>query len=219
MLCLYALLGDRPSALPNGIRILACGQLYAAVADVDHEPAVEEGALRGHERIVRALANHVDAILPVRFGSVMPDEESLSRLLQRREMEWRPALELVAGREQMTLRLFAEPSTKPEELTEEDGGMGPGSRYLAKKLRERGRPEVAKVLEEIRPLLAPLVKAERIQYQDKPPLLASVYHLIERGEGAHYIQAVDGADSGASSVRVAVSGPWPPYAFGRWEDA
>ena len=219
MLCLYALLGDRPSAVPDGIRILACGQLYAAVADVDNEPAVEEATLRGHERIVRQLADHVDSILPVRFGSVMPDEESLYRLVQRREMEWRPALALVAGREQMTLRLFAEASSKAEELIEENDGMGPGSRYLAKKLRERGRHEVTEALEKLRPLLALLVKAERIQYQDKPPLLASVYHLIERGESARYIEAVEGVESAGSAVRVAVSGPWPPYAFGRWEDA
>ena len=44
-----------------------------------------------------------------------------------------------------------------------------------------------------------------------PGLLASVYHLIDRGDAAAYHAVVDHADLG--TVRVVATGPWPPYAF------
>ncbi len=44
-------------------------------------------------------------------------------------------------------------------------------------------------------------------------LLATVYHLIERGSVAAYSRALAEASSRLSGVRVAVSGPWPAYAF------
>ena len=214
MLYLYALLGAQPSTTPEGIRVLQCGPILAAVADVEAAPALDEGSLRGHERVVRELANHVDAILPIRFGSSIPNETILRELLERRETELCPALEMVAGREQMTLRVYGAESHAAQ--PDADNSLGPGSRYLAKKVREQDITGLSAVQQR----LGTLIKAERIQRHGKPPLLASVYHLIERGRSAEYLTALDCANADSSSkVQFAASGPWPPYAFGRWEEA
>jgi hypothetical protein len=66
----------------------------------------------------------------------------------------------------------------------------------------------------LRPALRRLVAAERAERHDAAaPLLASVHHLIPRGEAAAYLSAVAGASSVERPVRVVASGPWPPYAF------
>jgi hypothetical protein len=60
--------------------------------------------------------------------------------------------------------------------------------------------------------LAPLVRGERWERHDRPPLLTSVYHLVARESLDRYRTAVAAAAESAG-VRVTSSGPWPPYAF------
>ncbi len=203
------------------LRVLPCGSLVAAVSDVSGAPPLQEWSIREHEQTVRRLAESVDAILPARFGSVIPDEHVLVQLVESREAELRQALELVEGREQMTLRVYGEASPVPElpvEIEAEEGGvLGPGARYLARKMGARAREQLVTELESVRPQLAPLVRAERIQRHSTPPLIASVYHLIERGQSTRYLEVLNGNAHGDPPVRIIASGPWPPYAFARWE--
>ena len=70
-------------------------------------------------------------------------------------------------------------------------------------------PEIAP----LRSALAPLVLAERAERHDRPPLLASVYHLVPRGRSRAYRRAVATARARLGAVRLSVTGPWPPYAF------
>jgi len=56
------------------------------------------------------------------------------------------------------------------------------------------------------------VRGERRQRHERPPLLASVYHLVPRDGLDAYRAALDAATRKAR-VRVSSSGPWPPYAF------
>ncbi len=89
--------------------------------------------------------------------------------------------------------------------------LGPGARYLAARRAEWRRAREAPELEPLRPWLEPLVRAERVTRHDTPPLIASVYHLIDRGAGAAYLAAVERV--ALAAARVVATGPWPPYAF------
>jgi hypothetical protein len=218
LLYIYALLDAEPSRLPErgiqnlGVRLQACGDLWAAVSEIAGRPGVQEQFLREHEQTVRQIAEGVNAILPARFGSIAADEDTLQALLREREPELRRSLAMVSGCEQMTLRIFGEiPATTPSPTE----GLGPGARYLAGKVRAWAVPG----LDAIRPELSSFVRAEQIQRHDAPPLLASVYHLIERGRSAAYLSALERSRDVSSAVRMTASGPWPPYAFGRWEDS
>ena len=227
MLYVYALLGSEPRENPGAglqgetLRLAPCGELFALVGEMEEAPPVQERTLRGHERTVRRAADSVDAILPARFGSVVPDDHALFKLLEKRGAELRQALALVRGREQMTLRVYDEAATPaPEPAAEDEDLMGPGARYLAQKMKSRGAGSLA-AFEKARPALAPLVQAESIQRHDAPPLVASVYHLIERGRSAEYLAALKSVELGDiadGSARLTASGPWPPYAFahGEW---
>ncbi len=86
-----------------------------------------------------------------------------------------------------------------------------GARYLANKVREAAVPG----LDAIRADLSSFIRAEHIE-RHQAPLLASVYHLIERGRSLPYRTALN-TSAASLPVRFAASGPWPPYAFARWE--
>jgi hypothetical protein len=225
LLYVYAFLSAAPRALPttgiagSAVSIRPVGSVFTAVSEVSERPEIQEQSLREHDQTVRAIAECADAILPARFGSVVADDETLADLLYKREPELRSALALVTGCEQMTLRVYGETAPKdPQPAAESD--LGPGARYLAAKVRDREGGLAG--LDAVRPGLSCFIRAEHIQRHDTPPLLASVYHLIERGQSSGYLTTVaavnTGADDGSRPWRLAASGPWPPYAFGRWDD-
>jgi hypothetical protein len=108
----------------------------------------------------------------------------------------------------MTLRVFGPRRRAPRAA--EAPRLGPGTRYLVARRRAHGIPE----LDPIRPLLDGLVSDERVQRHAAPPLVASVYHLVPRGRCAQYRAGVARAARRLAPLRLTVSGPWPPYAFG-----
>lgn len=192
------------------LRLVRCGTVVAAVGDVDVAPAVTPANLRAHDATVRRLARHVDALLPARFGSLVDDEATLREALEPRAAELGEALRLVAGCEQMTLRVYG--GARPtDETAAEDAppGVGPGSRYLAARLRARRVPEI----EPLRRALRGLVRAERAERHATRPLIASVYHLIPRGRTRAYRAALLRTRRDLGEVTVRASGPWAPYAF------
>ncbi len=212
-LYLYALVG-RPVRRPLGrglggeaLRLIEVARLLVVAGRIDNAPRVTPTALRRHDATVRRLAGRTDAVLPIRFGTVVGDRLALARALAPRAAGLREALALVAGHEQMTLRVYGEAVTTSDESATESAGAG--QRYLARRLRARRAPEV----DPVRRALRGLVSAERIERHERPPLLASVYHLVRRGDSKRYLAAVAAASARLAGVRVSPSGPWPAYAF------
>ena len=212
-LYLYALVG-RPVRRPLGrglggeaLRLIEVARMLVVAGRIDNAPRVTPTALRRHDATVRRLAGRTDAVLPIRFGTVVGDRLALARALAPRAAGLREALALVAGHEQMTLRVYGEAVTTSDESATESAGAG--QRYLERCLRARRAPEV----DPVRRALRGLVSAERIERHERPPLLASVYHLVRRGDSKRYLAAVAAASARLAGVRVSPSGPWPAYAF------
>jgi hypothetical protein len=232
-LYLYALVGRAPAA-PLGVglggeplSLVASPHVVAVVGEMREAPAATPDAVRGHDAVVRRLAEVSEAILPARFGSLHA-APVLAGWLEGATATVGEALRLVAGREQMTLHVYhmgspgmashtphAECPREPGALrdVEEGPGVGPGTRYLTERRRHRRERESLSELEPLRPRLDALVTAERVELRATPPLRASVYHLIERGRSAEYREAVETGLDLVVGVRVRVSGPWAPYAF------
>ena len=183
---------DVRGALGEPVRAVRTGALFALAGEVEGAPELTAKALRAHDAAVRRLAEACPALLPVRFGSVAADGLDFSG----REAELLEALELVRGREQMTLRVYGE--ARPPE-------RGSGTAYLESLRRARAVPE----LDPLRAVLGPLVRAERTEPHEGG-FLASVYHLIDRGSAPAYLRAVEAA---TLEVRVAATGPWPAWSF------
>jgi hypothetical protein len=222
VLYLYALVGASPRGQTGrGIRREALetvpGPGFHVVAGrMDAAPDPTSAMLRRHDAVVRRIAGTVDAILPVRFGSVVPDAAAAVQVFAASAPDLTARLGRVRGHDQMTLRVFGAsrataPAGTPAPKTRAPAA-GPGTRYLAAR-RPRHHAQ-APELDPIRPLLADLVAEERVQRHGTPPLLASVYHLVPRARRAQYRTRVSQAARQLAPLRLTVSGPWPPYAFG-----
>lgn len=215
----YALLADAPRGDAGAgldaepLRFVAVGGLLAAVGEMAAPPPVSRTVLLAHDAVVRRLAAAVDAILPVRFGTLLDGEDALAEAIAARAPRLRQALALVSGREQMTLRVFGEAAPPPADREPVASELGPGARYLEGRRRQARQAADVAELAPLRPRLAPLVRAEHAQRHPTPPLLATVYHLIDRGRGAAYLHEVAEGAGALAPARATATGPWPPYAF------
>src|SRR5207249_9847016 len=96
-----------------------------------------------HDATVRRLPGRYDAVLPIRCCTLVGDRLARARALAPRAAGLREALALVAGHEQMTLRVYGEAVTTSDESATESAGAGP--RYLERRPRARRAPGGAPV--------------------------------------------------------------------------
>ncbi len=206
---MYGFAGDIVAAARRGGRREALQSVTrhgvtAVVGRVDAAPPVTAEALRAHDAAVRRLARGTAAFLPARFGAVLATEKDLAEWLEPRRPMLVDALSQVRGCVQMTLRVFGEAVPLPAPVS-----GGPGTRHLQERLRTQQVPEVAPLLT----AMATVVKATRTQRHDRPPLLASVYHLVPRGSSRVYRSTLRRAAAGLPGFRVEATGQWPVYGF------
>ncbi|HJZ85962.1 MAG TPA: GvpL/GvpF family gas vesicle protein [Polyangia bacterium] len=214
----YALVDAAPRLLPPGLageplRIVRARGLQVVVGELDAAPPADEAGWKGHDAAVRRLCAACAAVLPIRFGGAVASHSALVRALAPQRDALAEGLATVRGCEQMTLRVFARGShgaapTPAPAPPPPDAGGGPGETYLRARARSYALPELGP----LRAALQGLLRAERVEPAAQPPLLASVYHLIARGQAAAYADAVRTV-SDTLPVRVTLSGPWPAYAF------
>jgi hypothetical protein len=216
---LYALVAN-PLSAPLGcgmsgepLRVVDCGRLLAVVGDMQEPPALTPEALREHDRTIRRMSAMTDAVLPVRFGSLVDREDDVLGRLEPLAPLLEAALARVAGSEQMTLRVYETARSSPA-APQVAADLGPGARYLIERRRTTGGHHArSAVRDTVLPALASFIRAERLEPHDTPPLVASIHHLIERGQSEAYAATLHAAAARLDGTTVSVSGPWPPYAF------
>jgi hypothetical protein len=192
------------------VEILRAGSWIIATGTVEAAPPSDETHWRAHDRVVRTLADAVDALLPFRFGSTAANLAALVARLDAQDPALRAALALVNRSEQMTLRVFGGQEPAPPAAADEPvAGDRPGTRYL----EARRRARAVAGLEPLESGTAAFVRASRVERQGPAPLLASVYHLVPRTARTAYLSAARAAAARMAPMHLAISGPWPPYAF------
>lgn len=210
----------------EALRRLALGPLLLIAGEVESPPALDEGALRAHDAAARALHAVLPAFLPARFGSAAETEQALFRAFDPIAGLLDEALSLVHGREQMTLRVFGRPQDAPASAgsaqTAPGDAAGPGARYLKRLAHAHARAREIPELAGLRPFLREFVRAEHAERAAParpagPGLLASVFHLIDRGSAGAYAQALEtglaAQRASLGDLRVSLSGPWPAWSF------
>lgn len=204
----YAVTGSAAAPFEAGgrrIEFIDVAGVHAAITTVAAMPRLTEEALRGQHDVVGELAARVDAVLPARFGSLVEAAE-LERVIALRREAIAEALALVAGREQMTVRVFGE----AESPVRPPSPAPSGTAYLQSRAdADRALPDL------VRPLVdavRPLVKAERLVRGERG-VVATLYHLVPRGRSVEYQEALEPLRAGFPGPGFIVSGPWPPFAF------
>jgi hypothetical protein len=209
-LYLYAIIDERPrQALGNGITrrplsVVRAGKAYVVIERAEAREATA-ATLVAHDRVVRRIARASAAVLPLRFASTAPDRTALDALLEPLAAPLEHAFERVRGAVQFTLRVSGRRARPPSA----ERRAGPGTRWLAKRIAAHRAPEIEAVTEATRSF----VREARCERHDRPPLLASVYHLVARKDVRAWRAALARAVPLLDGVRITTTGPWPPYAF------
>jgi hypothetical protein len=89
------------------------------------------------------------------------------------------------------------------------GGHGAGARYLAERAAARTPPEIAPFVAALRDVH----RATRVEPGRHDDILATVYHLIDRGSSDRFREQVELAAATMPHLILRVSGPMPAYAF------
>jgi hypothetical protein len=221
MIWLYGIC-DRPDLPPPRRRGLAQaplegvreGGLLAVITRHAHppgEPALD--ALWVHERVIeRTMTDR--AVLPMRFGSKLGDDDALHALLAARQQEFLGTLERVRGRVELGVRamqpLEAAGANGAADAAPVDALMS-GRKYLESKLRNVKRVErEAAALHET---LAPLAVATRRHTAHQPEEVLRASYLVERPAVARFRGVVERLQRSHPDVAILCTGPWPPYSF------
>jgi Gas vesicle synthesis protein GvpL/GvpF len=226
ILCVYALVSSaRPAQRLNGIageqlRAIPFDGIVAIVGDVRRRPAASTRNLRQYAAVVESIAARVPAILPVRFGTTFEDVTDLTLALRSRVPSMRQRLRAVRGRLQMTIRIVSESESGDASRASQSRAAGrarvrlehkstQGTQYLQQRLALLRTASEVPELAAIRPAIRRFVKDERVERRSG---IATVHQLIPRAMAERYRAAVERA-AAESDIRLAVSGPFAPYAF------
>jgi len=203
------------------VQLLEAGELALWVSEAaPGAPTVER--LKEHDAVVRA-ALRCATPLPVRYGTAFVDAGRARELLAEKREEFLAALERVAGRVEMGIRVAWEaplPAAAEAPVGEAPSGeeAGPGRAYLERRRREReaeaGRRRAAEeALDAVESLFTDLEISSRRRVLPEPGIAGTLAHLVHRTDLRHYTERLNRAKNASFPVSLHPSGPWAPYSF------
>lgn len=233
----YGVIPAAGAAPPRGpgiddasIGVIPHGGVAALTSDVpgDFLEAGREELLR-HSRVLEETMER-SVVLPMRFGVVLPDEETVhQRLLDPYEEELEAQLKAMEGKVEITLKGIYDEGAILREVIAEDRGIA--------KLREaiHGKPEeatyyqrielgelIAAALEEKRAAAAPQIVDRLVPFAVDIKVGEPVHErmavnasfLVERDRLKEFDRVVDeiGAEQ-AGRIQLKYTGPLPPHSF------
>jgi hypothetical protein len=206
----YALASPAPRSRIRGIageplRAVTVARVTAIVADVRRSPRPTRDQARRFDAVMRRLAAVAPSLLPVRFGTVVGEEE-LAFILKSRGPALLAALRHVRNRVQMTTRVFDVESHLPNP---ESRIPRSGAEYL----RQRAARARVAELDPLRGAVRRWVRDERVETRGR---IVTLHHLVPRTSADAYRRALERA-AGEQRRRVIMSGPHPAYAFAETE--
>jgi hypothetical protein len=179
--------------------------------------------LLAHQAVLDRLGQHVP-LLPMRFGVVAADEESLVRELSANATRYAERLSSIAGRVELNVKAIAdqdvilasvarEPTVR---AAQESAQRFPGyernvvlGEHVAEAVRQRQQLVGERLYAKLRPLAE---TAAALEPGDRYLLNASF--LLEQHSVSQFIATIDELQNRLSpAVELVVTGPLPPYSF------
>ncbi|MGW0332757.1 GvpL/GvpF family gas vesicle protein [Streptomyces sp. NPDC003011] len=213
--------GDPP--LP--VRILREGELAAVVSDAPEGLRPKRKDLLAHQNVLSEVGAE-GCILPMRFGSVAPDDGTVTGVLAERADHYQERLRTLDGKveynvkathdEEAVLHRVMSESPEIRALTEANRQSGGGSYEQKLQLGEMVVAAVkareAEDSGEVQRALEPLAEAISVG-PESSGWLANVSFLVGRDSAAEFLNAVEEIRKGHPHLELRVNGPLPPYSF------
>jgi hypothetical protein len=197
---------------------ITCGDIAAAVSALGHEIAPEPRAVWRHEQVLQSLMRR-HAVLPLRFGTLAGDRETLRRVIARLQPVLSRDFDRLRGNVEFAVRVkdIGEMS-RPACDDEDKGPFAPGTGYLRAKaalLRARGAREAAarSVEHELRRHLDPHAVETAWEIVQGGDVALTASYLVGRDDIAPFFDALDQVRRRHPQLHVSCTGPWAPYSF------
>ena len=226
-LCAYAITRNRDGLdLGPAPRLVGYRDLGVVVSEVsparfDRIDTLDpvDGALaelaREHDAVVRAVFRH-EAVLPLRFGTVLDGEASVKRLLEVAYDQARDCLDEVEGHREWGVRVR---HFEPAATSRPDSAGLSGTQYLVRrrerlKAIQRGREDVVEVAARLEEALSRHA-ADHVGRVRPHGVLVNTAYLVARDREAAFHAEFEwfARELRTAGATVETSGPWPPYSF------
>jgi hypothetical protein len=210
---------------PRPVRILREGDLAAIVSDAPEGLRPKRKDLLAHQTVL-AEAGSAGCVLPMRFGSVAPDDAAVTGVLAERAEHYQERLRELDGRveynikanhvEEAVLHHVMAENAEIRALAEANRQAGGGSYEDKIRLGELVASAV-KVKEAddglaLRRTLEPAAAAVGVG-PESTGWLANVSFLVDRKTAEEFLAAVERARQDLPHLEIRVNGPLPPYSF------
>jgi hypothetical protein len=213
--------GDPPAA----VRVLKEGGLAAVVSDAPEGLKPKRKHLLAHQNVL-AEAGAAGAVLPMRFGSVAPDDDTVTGVLAERADHYKERLRALEGKveynvkathdEEAVLHRVMSESPELRSLAEANRQSGGGSYDDRLRLGEMVvaavKAQEADDAAELRRVLEPAA-ADVSVGPESTGWLANVSFLVDRKSAEDFLAVVEEARRAHPHIELRVNGPLPPYSF------
>ncbi|MCX5203054.1 GvpL/GvpF family gas vesicle protein [Streptomyces sp. NBC_00237] len=187
------------------------------------------GTARTHQAVVTALTTVVSP-LPLRLATVCRDDDGVRRLLESGRDRFVRALDLLDGRVEWGVKVYAETSPKPAPAESAPplraDSPGAGRSYLQQRLAQRRSRETdsrkadafcrtvhTELSRSAEHALLHRLQDARLSGRSGQNVLNAAY-LVPRGSSEAFVEQVRAlTPEEGGGVRVELTGPWAPYSF------
>jgi Gas vesicle synthesis protein GvpL/GvpF len=168
-------------------------------------PRPEPKLVLDHERVVEAIMAR-GAVLPLRFGTQLEREQELEAVLAARRDELLRSLERVRGKVEVGVRVIA-----PRPSTDAPDDEVTGRDYLLARVQAHRRDRQA--IRELHPPLVSLSEASCVRPSPSGRAIFAGAYLVASDRVDEFRRRAAELAGRQAGIRVAVTGPWPPYSF------
>lgn len=178
----------------------AIAGVYSTHDELDAKP--DPDLLWAHERVIDHLIERA-AVLPLRFGTVLPDPDALRGVMVDDGARFRLLLSRVRGCVELAVRVGMAPAS----ATPPPGGTD----YMRERLAARQRESDA--ADRVFAPLRPLARATAHRPVQAGNTTVSESYLVPHGAIEPFAAQVRALQAQNPSLSISCTGPWGPYSF------